>query len=76
MTRDLDSLDEAVTAKDGQGPPAAALRVAQNTSDLRLRYEPVCTVDLDRFVLWAGQLGIEASAGEPGLVEHLAQPTP
>ncbi|WP_432190784.1 hypothetical protein [Streptomyces sp. bgisy027] len=68
MTRDLDSLDEAVSAKDGQETPAAALRVAQNTSDLRLRYEPVRTVDLDRFALWARQLGIDASAGDAGAV--------
>ncbi|MGI5408116.1 hypothetical protein ACQEV9_15100 [Streptomyces chartreusis] len=68
MTRDLDSLDEAVTAKDGQETLAAALRVAQNTSDLRLRYEPVRTVDLDRFALWARQLGIDASAGDEGAV--------
>ncbi|MGW5469746.1 hypothetical protein [Streptomyces chartreusis] len=68
MTRDLDSLDEAVTAKDGQETLAAALRVAQNTSDLRLRYEPVHTVDLDRFALWARQLGIDASAGDEGAV--------
>ncbi|MFE6944145.1 hypothetical protein [Streptomyces chartreusis] len=68
MTRDLDSLDEAVTAKDGQATLAAALRVAQNTSDLRLRYEPVRTVDLDRFALWARQLGIDASAGDEGAV--------
>ncbi|MEU8751573.1 hypothetical protein AB0C88_13885 [Streptomyces chartreusis] len=68
MTRDLDSLDEAVIAKDGQETLAAALRVAQNTSDLRLRYEPVRTVDLDRFALWARQLGIDASAGDEGAV--------
>lgn len=68
MTRDLDSLDEAVTAKDGHETLAAALRVAQNTSDLRLRYEPVRTVDLDRFALWARQLGIDASAGDEGAV--------
>ncbi|MFF0735333.1 hypothetical protein ACFYVK_27400 [Streptomyces chartreusis] len=68
MTRDLDSLDEAVTTKDGQETLAAALRVAQNTSDLRLRYEPVRTVDLDRFALWARQLGIDASAGDEGAV--------
>ena len=68
MTRDLGSLDEAVTAEDGQETLAAALRVAQNTSDLRLRYEPVRTVDLDRFALWARQLGIDASAGDEGAV--------
>ncbi|MEV0171327.1 hypothetical protein AB0I00_09385 [Streptomyces sp. NPDC050803] len=60
MTRDLDAL-----AEDGD---EAALRVAQNVTDLRLRYEPVRTVDLERFDLWARQLGIDASAGDPGAV--------
>ncbi|MDF3147227.1 MULTISPECIES: hypothetical protein [unclassified Streptomyces] len=68
MTRDLDTLDEAASAKDEEKMQGAALRVAQNTSDLRLRHEPVRTVDLDRFDLWARQLGIDARAGDEGAV--------
>lgn len=68
MTRDVDTLDEAVGAKDEEETADAALRVAQNTSDLRLRYEPVRTVDLHRFGLWARQLGIDAEAGAEGAV--------
>ncbi|WP_128428253.1 hypothetical protein [Streptomyces cyaneus] len=68
MSRDLDTLDEAVAAKDDEEALGAALRVAQNTSDLRLRHEPVRTVDLDRFALWARQLGIDAGAGDEGAV--------
>ncbi|TXS53283.1 hypothetical protein EAO75_03485 [Streptomyces sp. uw30] len=68
MTRDLDALDKAVVAKNDEETLAAALRVAQNTSDLRLRYEPVRTVDLARFGLWARQLGIDADARDEGAV--------
>ncbi|MCL8013458.1 hypothetical protein [Streptomyces sp. AS02] len=68
MTCDLDALDEAVGAKDEEAIPDAALRVAQNTTDLRLRYEPVRAVDLDRFGMWARQLGIDAQAGAEGAV--------
>ncbi|WP_367323382.1 hypothetical protein [Streptomyces sp. HUAS ZL42] len=68
MSRDLDTLDEAVGAGEAAEAREAALRVAQNTTDLRLRYEPVRTVDLDRFALWAHQLGIDAAAGDEGAV--------
>lgn len=62
MTRDLDSLGKAPQE------PGGALRVAQNVTDLRLRYEPVRTVDQERFALWARQLGIDAKAGNAGAV--------
>ena len=62
MTRDLAALAQAPQDR------AAALRVAQNTTDLLLRYEPVRTVDLDRFGLWVRQLGIDAAAGDAGAV--------
>ncbi|WP_405582146.1 hypothetical protein [Streptomyces sp. NBC_01092] len=68
MTRDLGALAQAVGAGDEEETLGAALRVAQNTSDLRLRYEPVRTVDLDRFDMWARQLGIDAEAGAEGAV--------
>lgn len=68
MTRDLGTLAEAVGAKDKEETLGAALRVAQNSSDLQLRYEPVRTVDQDRFALWARQLGIDAAAGDEGAV--------
>ncbi|MGC9538574.1 hypothetical protein [Streptomyces sp. UG1] len=68
MTRDLDTLDEAVAATGEEETLGAALRVAQNTSDLRLRHEPLPVVDLDRFDMWARQLGIDAAAGAEGAV--------
>ncbi|MFC5219766.1 hypothetical protein [Streptomyces coerulescens] len=68
MTRDLDTLAEAVGAGEQAEAHGAALRVAQNTTDLRLRYEPVRTVDLERFDMWARQLGIDAAARDEGAV--------
>jgi hypothetical protein len=68
MNRDLDTLDEAVAAKDEEETLGAALRTAQNASDLRLRYAPLTAVDADRFAMWARQLGIDAQAGAEGAV--------
>lgn len=62
MTRDLDTWREAPRDR------AAALRVEQNTTDLRLRHEPVGTVDRERLGMWARQLGIDAHAGDKGAV--------
>jgi len=61
MTRDLDALG-------GAGARDAALRVAENTSDLRLRYESVPTVDRARLALWARQLRVDAKVGDVGAV--------
>lgn len=60
LTRDVGSL--------GAGDTEAALRVAQDVTDLRLRYESVRDVDRERFALWARQLGIDAAAGDAGAV--------
>lgn len=65
MERDLVALEKAGNREQAQGP---ALRVAQNVTDLRLRYEPVPTVDLDRLALWTRQLTIDAKAGNEGAV--------
>ncbi|MFF4252094.1 hypothetical protein ACFY1L_12880 [Streptomyces sp. NPDC001663] len=62
MTRDLDAWQKAPRDR------AAALRVEQNTTDLRLRYESVKTVDRERLGMWARQLGIDAGAGDEGSV--------
>ncbi|MEV6106554.1 hypothetical protein AB0M28_17820 [Streptomyces sp. NPDC051940] len=58
MDRDLAAL--------AKGDKDAALRVQQNITDLRLRYEPVTTVDRARLALWARQLGTDARADEAG----------
>ncbi|MER6956195.1 hypothetical protein [Streptomyces sp. NPDC000618] len=65
MERDLVALEKAGDGERAVGP---ALRVAQNVTDLRLRYEPVSTVDLDRLALWTRQLTIDAKAGNEGAV--------
>ncbi|MFF7265087.1 hypothetical protein ACFZCL_33060 [Streptomyces sp. NPDC008159] len=65
MERDLDALEKAGSGARAVGP---ALRVAQNVTDLRLRYEPVPTVDRDRLGLWARQLTIDAAAEDKGAV--------
>ncbi|MBT2675469.1 hypothetical protein J7E95_32660 [Streptomyces sp. ISL-14] len=68
MSRDLDTLDEAVDAQDEGETLGDPLRVAQNTSDLRLRHEPLRTVDLGRFAMWARQSAIDARAADEGAV--------
>ncbi|WAZ21538.1 hypothetical protein STRCI_002717 [Streptomyces cinnabarinus] len=60
-TRDVEALT-------GEEPGEAALRVAQDVGDLRLRYESLRAVDLDRFDLWARQSGIDAEEGDAGAV--------
>jgi hypothetical protein len=44
------------------------LRIAENESDLRLLYEPIIDVDLDRLKLWTRQLPVDVAAGDAGLV--------
>ncbi|MEV0113998.1 hypothetical protein AB0H77_12230 [Streptomyces sp. NPDC050844] len=68
MEHDLDALTRAVAAQDAGAGRGAALRVAQNTVDLRLRYEPLVSVEADRMDLWAHQLTIDADAGDKGSV--------
>ncbi|MCW8381947.1 hypothetical protein [Streptomyces justiciae] len=61
LTRDVGALE-------GDDPAGAALRVAQDVTDLRLRYEGVRKVDRERFAVWARQLGIDARDGDAGAV--------
>ncbi|MEV0323170.1 hypothetical protein ACIBKX_30930 [Streptomyces sp. NPDC050658] len=68
MDRDLDALTRAVAAQDARAGRGAALRVAQNALDLRLRYEPLASVEADRMDLWAHQVTIDADARDKGAV--------
>jgi hypothetical protein len=68
MTRDIAALTEAVAARESDAARAAALRVAQNDLDLRLRHQPVAKVDLARLDLWARQVMVDAAAKDPGSV--------
>jgi len=68
MSRDLDTLAEAVAARNPEEAHQAALRVAQNDLDLRLRHQPVVKIDLARLDLWARQLLVDIAADNPGAV--------
>ncbi|MCX5357450.1 hypothetical protein OG864_01565 [Streptomyces sp. NBC_00124] len=63
MERDLVALEKAGDGAQAMDP---ALRVAQNVTDLRVRYESVPMVDRDRLALWTRQLTIDAKAGNEG----------
>jgi hypothetical protein len=68
MRRDLGTLAAEVAARRPAAAHDAALRVAQNDLDLRLRYQPVARVDRERLRLWARQLRVDAAAGDAGAV--------
>jgi hypothetical protein len=68
MTKDIDALAAGVAARDEKGAHRAALRVAQNLLDLRLRHEPLAAIERARADLWARQVLIDAAAGEAGAV--------
>jgi hypothetical protein len=68
VTRDIEALTRAVAAREADEAHQAALRVAQNDLDLRLRHQPVVTVDRARLDLWARQVLVDAAAKDPGSV--------
>jgi hypothetical protein len=68
MRVDIDALNAAIDEQDWEGVHSAALRIAQNESDLRLLYEPIIDVDLDRLRLWARQLPVDVADGDAGSV--------
>lgn len=68
MDRDLGSLQENIAAQKQIEAHQAALRVAQNGLDLRLRYEPLEKVELARLDLWGRQLLIDSADANPGAV--------
>jgi hypothetical protein len=68
MRVDIDALNGALGEENSEAVHSAALRIAQNESDLRLLYEPIIDVDLDRLKLWTRQLPVDVAAGDAGLV--------
>jgi hypothetical protein len=68
LGRDVDLLAGAVKGHKEAAARAAALRVAQDDLDLRLRHQGVARTDLDRLALWARQLQADAAAGDAGSV--------
>jgi hypothetical protein len=68
MRIDVEALSAAIGGEDWEAVHSAALRIAQNESDLRLLYEPIINVDLDRLKLWTRQLPVDVGDGDAGLV--------
>ncbi len=68
MTRAMGVLTGAVVDRDPEQIRQAALDVAHANLDLRLRHEPVVTIDLARLGLWARQLVLDTAAREPGAI--------
>jgi hypothetical protein len=68
MRVDIDALNSALGEENSEAVQTAALRIAQNESDLRLLYEPVIDVDMARLQLWTRQLSVDVADGDTGLV--------
>jgi hypothetical protein len=68
MSRDLGTLAATVAGRQAAAARGAALRVAQNDLDLRLRHRPLAEIDLERLRLWARQLAVDSAARDPGAV--------
>jgi hypothetical protein len=66
MSRDINAFAASVAARRSGDAQLAALRVAQNDLDLRLRYQPPATVDLARLELWTRQLLVDSAAADAG----------
>ena len=68
LTRALDTLAQAVAARDPACARQAALGVEQAALDLQLRHRAPAEVDLERLDLWARQLQVDAAAKDSGAV--------
>jgi hypothetical protein len=68
MTAALDTLAEAVGARNTMQARQAAIDSARWTLDLQLRHRPVTDIDLARFDLWAAQLLVDAAAQDAAAV--------
>jgi len=62
--RDVATLAAAVRGGEADEAREALLRVSQDELDLRLPYGEVATVDRARARLWAGQVAVDAAAGD------------
>ena len=60
LRRDVATLGRAIAARTTDEAREAALRVAQDELDLRLRYLPLATVERARFELWRRQTAVDA----------------
>ena len=66
MSRALAALAEGVAARDSREAGQAAIDAARWSLDLQLRHRPLAEIDLARFDLWAGQMLVDAAAGDVG----------
>ena len=68
LGRDRAQLGVAVANRSSARARSAALRVAQDVLDQRLRYVPLATIEKARFDLWRRQIGVDARANDGGSV--------
>ncbi|MFI7066052.1 hypothetical protein ACIBL3_34000 [Kribbella sp. NPDC050124] len=68
MSRDVAALGRAIAAADSGATRDAALRVAQNELDLRMRYQSLPTIERNRFGLWLRQVAVDAKADDHAAV--------
>jgi len=68
MAAALDSLAQAVDARDSAQAGQAAIDAARWSFDLQLRYRPPAEIDLARFDLWLAQLQLDAAAEDDASV--------
>jgi hypothetical protein len=64
----LDALASAIESRDAIEARQAALSVARAALDLQLRHRPSAEIDLARMELWARQVLLDATAGDPAAV--------
>jgi hypothetical protein len=64
MTQAIQSLGDAVDARNVVPAQSASIQVARLAFDLQLRYRPATGVDLARFGLWAAQILVDAAADD------------
>ena len=68
MSEALDSLADAVRARDAARATQAAIDTARWSLDLQLRHRPAVEIDLARLGLWADQLVLDAGAVDAAAV--------
>jgi hypothetical protein len=68
MNADVAALDAVISQQDWEAAQSAALRIAQNDTDLRMLHHRVIDVDLDRLQLWTRQLRVDVATDDARLV--------
>ena len=63
-----DALTPAVEGQNPAGARKAAIDLAMAALDLQLPYRPPTEIDVARFDLWARQLAVDTTAGDPAAI--------